>query len=325
MALPRFIAAAVGLTAALIGNVEANEPCGYGDLTGQPFGTCAPNRRGPIPATLDELLSALDQRLPKVLRDRCTEDENSLCDCILERELEECWSFQATRTPLVKWFSDQGVTTIRGIAELSIVWLKRRIHGQKLRIDEEIARYLSANKEREARYNLGVGSGTRGWPLGVPNDPDGFMQMNLGEGIPRYERFLYYMVEHAGGKLMDCWRSIPLRHPGFAIDVLMQLSLVPKTGKWLARVEGNTLPAEFGECVAGALSGVELPGYGPGPYEVTIAGSRETRTSSSTDPENPGLFQSRLLWLGLGLVLTAGVAAVFVLRRRHRQRASQRA
>jgi hypothetical protein len=65
------------------------------------------------------------------------------------------------------------------------------------------------------------------------------------------------MVEHADEKVTDCWRRIPLRPSGFAIEVLMQLSLIPENGKWLARVESSTVPAEIGECMAGALSGVE--------------------------------------------------------------------
>jgi hypothetical protein len=155
----RFVAAAIGFAVTLaVGSVEATQGCGDVGLTGEHFGACSPSKRGPIPGTLEELLQALDQRLPKVLRDRCTEDEDSMCDCTLEAELWNCWSFPASRTPLVKWLSDQGVRTIHGIVKLSIVWLKRRIHGQDLRIDEEIARYLAEDKEREADYNLGVGS-----------------------------------------------------------------------------------------------------------------------------------------------------------------------
>jgi len=312
----RLIAAAIGSAMTFaVGSVEANEGCGYVDLGGEHFGACSPSKRGPIPGTLDELLQALDQRLPKVLRDRCTEDRDSICDCILEEEVWTCWSFQATRTPLVKWFSDQGVTTSYGIAKLSIVWLKRRIHGQDLRIGEEIVRYLTANKKREANYNLGVGSGTRGWPLGDRDDKDGLVDMNLGEGVPRYERFFFYMVEHAERKLMDCWRMIPLRHPGFRIDVSMQLSLVPETNKWIARIEKSSLPAEYGECMARAVSGVELPDYGPGPYEVTISGYRETRTWSLDDSDDAGSSKNRWLWLGLGVGLAAIVAAGILVRR----------
>jgi hypothetical protein len=218
----------------------------------------------------------------------------------------------------VKWFADQGVTTSYGIAELSIVWLKRRIHGQDLRISEEIARYLAVNKEREANYNLGVGSGTRGWPLGARHDPDGFIQMDLGEGVPRYERFFFYMVEHAEKGLLDCWRMIPLRHPGFDIQVSMRLSLVPETKKWIARIEKSTLPAEYGECMARALSGVELPDYGPGPYQLTINGVRETRRSLD-DYDNRGSSKSRAPWIGLGVGLAAIVAVGLLVRRRLRK------
>jgi hypothetical protein len=92
-------------------------------------------------------------------------------------------------------------------------------------------------------YNLGVGSGGLGWPLGDRNDPDGFIHMHLGEGVPRYERFLFYMVEHAEKGLLNCWRIIPLRHPGFDIEVSMRLSIVPETKRWIARIEKSTLPA----------------------------------------------------------------------------------
>jgi hypothetical protein len=77
--------------------------------------------------------------------------------------------------------------------------------------------------------------------------------------------------------------------------------------------------SSIGECMAGALSGVELPGYGPGPYEVTIIGSRERRTSSPADAEDPGLFENPLLWLGLGLALTACLTLVLVVQRRRRK------
>ena len=320
MLLSRFVAAAIGFAVTLaVGSVEATQGCGDVGLTGEHFGACSPSKRGPIPGTLDELLQALDRRLPKVLRDRCTEDKDSTCDCTLERELWNCWSFQATRTPLVKWFSDQGVTTSDGMAELLIVWLKRRIHGQDLRIKEEIARYLAVNKQREANYRLGVGSRGLSWPLGDRNDRDGFIFMDIGEGVPWYERFLFYMAEHAQGKLMDCWRMIPLRHPGFHIDVSMRLSLVSETNKWIARVEKSSLPAEYGECMASALTGVELPDYGTGPYEVTISGYRETRTWSFDDVDDRSSSKKRWLWLGLGVGLAAIVAACLLVRRRLRR------
>ena len=315
----RFVAAAIGFAVTLaVGSVEATQGCGDVGLTGEHFGTCSPSRRGPIPGTLDELLQALDQRLPKVLRDRCTEDKDSMCDCTLERELWNCWSFSAVRTPLVKWFSDRGVTTSDGMAELLIVWLKRRIHGQELRIGEEIARYLADNKKREANYKLGVGSGVQSWPLGDRNDKDGFIHLDIGEGVPRYERFYFYMFEHAEKGLMDCWRMIPLLHPGFHIDVSMRLSLVPETSRWIARVEKSSLPAEYGECMARALSGVELPDYGPGPYEVTISGVRETRRSLD-DYNSDGSSKRRALWIGLGVGLAAIVAVGLLVRRRLRK------
>jgi hypothetical protein len=253
-----------------------------------------------------------------MLRDRCAEDKDSICDCILRVEVSECWSFSATRTPLVKWFSDRGVATSDGMAELSIVWLKRRIHGQELRIDEEIARYLADNKKREANYKLGVGSGVQSWPLGDRNDKDGFIHLDIGEGVPRYERFYFYMFEHAETGLMDCWRMIPLLHPGFHIDVSMRLSLVPETSRWIARVEKSSLPAEYGECMARALSGVELPDYGPGPYEVTISGVRETRRSLD-DYDNRGSSKNRALWIGLGVGVAAIVAVGLLVRRRLRK------
>jgi hypothetical protein len=311
------VAGAVGFAVTLaVGSAGAAEGCGYVDLNGEHFGACSPSRRGPIPETLDELLQALDERLPKVLRDRCTEDKDSICDCILEFEVAECWSFQATRTPLVKWFADRGVATSDGIARLSIVWLKRRIHAQNLRIDEEIGRYLAANWKREAKYNQGVGSGVQRWPIGDRNDRDGFINMDIGEGVPRYERFYFYVFEHAQRKLVDCWRMIPLRHPGFRIEVSMRLSVVPETNKWIARIEKSTLPAEYGECMARALSGVELPNYAPGPYEVTISGLRETRTEDSDDP---GFSNHRSLWLGLGVGLAAIAAAGLLVRHRLRK------
>jgi hypothetical protein len=316
----RFVAAAIGFAVTLaVGSVEATQGCGDVGLTGEHFGTCSPSKRGPIPGTLEELLQALDQRLPQVLRDRCTEDKDSMCDCTLERELWNCWSFSATRTPLVKWFSDGGVATSDGMAELLIVWLKRRIHGQDLRISKEIARYLAANEKREVNYKLGVGSRGLSWRLGDRDDTDGFIHLHIGEGVPWYERFLFYMVEHAERKLVDCWRMIPLRHPGFDIEVSMRLSIVPETKKWIARIEKSTLPAEYGECMARAVSGVELPDYGPGPYEVTISDYRETRTWSLDDYKNLGPSKDRRLWLGLGVGLAAIVAVGLLVRRRLRK------
>jgi hypothetical protein len=200
-----------------------------------------------------------------------------------------------------------------------IVWLKRRIHGQDLRISKEIARYLAANEKREVNYKLGVGSRGLSWRLGDRDDTDGFIHLHIGEGVPWYERFLFYMVEHAERKLVDCWRMIPLRHPGFDIEVSMRLSIVPETKKWIARIEKSTLPAEYGECMARAVSGVELPDYGPGPYEVTISGYRETRTWSLDDYKNLGPSKDRRLWLGLGVGLAAIVAVGLLVRRRLRK------
>jgi hypothetical protein len=112
---------------------------------------------------------------------------------------------------------------------------------------------------------------------------------------------------------------IPLRHPGFDIQVSMRLSLVPETKKWIARIEKSTLPAEYGECMARALSDVELPDYGPGPYEVTIDGLRETRRSLD-DYDNRGSPKKRAPWLGLGVGLAAIVAVGLLVRRRLRRR-----
>ena len=136
--------------------------------------------------------------------------------------------------------------------------------------------------------------------------------------MPWYERFLFYMVEHAERKLVDCWRMIPLRHPGFDIEVSMRLSIVPETKKWIARIEKSTLPAEYGECMARAVSGVELPDYGPGPYEVTIDGFRETRRSLD-DYRKDGASKNRALWMGLGAGLATFAAAGFLVRRRLRR------
>jgi hypothetical protein len=65
------------------GNVRATESCGYADLVGEALGECGSDKQGPTPGTLEELLKAFEQRLPKVLRDRCTEDKDSICDCHL--------------------------------------------------------------------------------------------------------------------------------------------------------------------------------------------------------------------------------------------------
>ena len=104
----------------------------------------------------------------------------------------------------MKWFSDQGVRTIRGIVKLSIVWLKRRIHGQDLRIDEEIARYLAEDKEREANYNLGVGSRGRRFP-------------------PTYPQLIYTALAHHGQvKTSSSRRSHPRSRchtRGIAFDI----------------------------------------------------------------------------------------------------------
>lgn len=315
----KLAAAAVALTlTVIVGSAEAEQGCGNVDLTGEHFGACSPNKPGPIPGTLEGLLQSLDGRLPRLLRDQCTEDVGSACDCIVRSELLNCWFPGATQTPLMRWFADQGIVTSEGTVELLIVWLKRRIHGQDLRIREEIARYLAGHKKREADYNLGVGSGHQSWPLGTRNDPDGFMDMGIGEDVPRYERFYAHMFEHAEKGLVDCWRRIPLRHPGFHIDVSLWLSLVPETGKWTARVAKSTLPPQYSECMARAVSGVELPDYAPGPYEVTISGVRETLTRSLSDDDPLGSSRDHLLWIAVGVGLATLVTAVLLVRRRLR-------
>jgi hypothetical protein len=70
--------------------------------------------------------------------------------------------------------------------------------------------------------------------------------------------------------------------------------------------------------MARTLSGVELPDYGPGPYEVTIDGFRETRRIFD-DYDNRRSFKNRALWIGLGVGLAAIVAVGLRVRRRLRK------
>jgi hypothetical protein len=305
------------------GNVQATEACGYADLIGIPLGDCGPNHQGPSPGTLDELLQALDKRLPKVLRDGCTEDKNSICDCHLKGELMDCWSTSAARTPLIKLLMDQGVATSNGIATLVIVWLKRHIHGQDLRIKEEIARYLASNREHEKRYRLGWTSGRVEDSLLEPYHPEGSLRLKLGELIPFYDHFFFYLEEHAKEALVACWRMVPLRHPGIDFEVSMRLFSVPRTKTWNAQIETSNLTEEYRGCMARALSGLELPDYyGPGPYEVTVLGNRDTKNWYSTDSDPPASTSNRFPWLGLSVVSAVGVASGIVVWRRLRRRGS---
>jgi hypothetical protein len=318
----RCLVALVGLAVTLSSeDVQATEACGYADLVGEPLGDCGTNHRGLIPGTLEELLQALDQRLPKVLRDRCTEDKNSICDCHLEDEVMGCWTVSAVRTPLIKWFMDQGVATSNGIAKLVIIWLKRHIHGQDLRLNEEIAKYLASNREYEKRYRLGWTSGRVHDSLLERYHPEGSLRLRLGELIPFYDHFFFYVEEHAKETLTACWRRIPLDHPGIRFEVSTRLFFVPRTKKWIAQIESSTLSEEVGGCMARALSGLELPDYyGPGPYEVTVLGNRDSKNWYWTGDDLPASSPHRFPWLGLGAASVALATSVLLVWRRLRRR-----
>ena len=123
---------------------------------------------------------------------------------------------------------------------------------------------------------------------------------------------------------MSCWRRIPLHHPGIEFEVSTRLFWVPKIKKWNAQIEASTLPEEYGGCMARALSGLELPDYyGPGPYEVTVLGNRDTINWYSTEPAVPTESPKRFPWLALGAVSAALLASSVFIGRKLRRRASR--
>ena len=153
------------------------------------------------------------------------------------------------------------------------------------------------------------------------------MEIRLGELVPLWEHFFFYVEEHAKKGLVDCWQKIPLRHPGIRFEVSMRLFFVPVRKQWSAQIETSNLPEESGECMVRALSGLELPDYyGPGPYELTLHGYRGTDegyySDSDSDSAGPAHSPDRFPWVGLSVASAAIVASGLLIRRRFRKRTS---
>jgi len=237
--------------------------------------------------------------------------------------LRNCWGLWGGESPLAKWFHAHGIYHPDDMSGIVLESVHRRLLGQDIDLDGQIAYYQAYWKKERAEYEKGTNSGRLSTDLLPYTKETGWISIN-GKNIPFVNELYDALTKHAQPALRLCWEQIPGTPGGSAVDTIVDLVIDDQGRIERARVKETALFDRDAECLAQALVGAVSARHKSARYRVTLASYRTGKPVAAPYFQTPkgretmSLIHAGLVGLAGGLLLLGlWVVLSFLIKRAH--------
>jgi len=251
------------------------------------FGKCTEQGEERLPADLEEaiadLLRMLNPEQQALLRDY----EPRWWHRGLGTALRNCWGLWSAKSPLGDWFHARQIFHPDDMSGIILRSLHRRLRGQSLDLDGQIAYDHAYWKKQEEEYQKGTNSGNALYHLVPSKKDEGWVGMSA-ERVPHINDLVTPIIEQGRAPVEVCWKRFPKttrdqRLVGTlddrAVKTLLRIRIASDGRLVSSEVVESELSAHDAACLAHALVGVSIPAHAGATYTLELTTYRHVDPS----------------------------------------------